>query len=190
MIAVTIGADQLGAVGRLTARSQAPPARCTLGKALGGASGGYTSGKQEIIDLLRQRSRPYLFSNSLCPMIVGASLEVLAMLEEGDALRSTLNANSAFFRTQMVAAGFTLRGADHAIIPVMIGDAALASQMADSLLREGIYVIGFSYPVVPKGQARIRTQMSAAHTQEQLDRAVQAFIKVGTQLNILTKDPA
>jgi len=123
-------------------------------------------------------------------MIVGASLEVLDMLEEGDALRSTLNANSAFFRTQMGAAGFTLRGAEHAIIPVMIGDAVLASQMADSLLREGIYVIGFSYPVVPKGQARIRTQMSAAHTQEQLERAVQAFMKVGTQLNILTKDPA
>jgi glycine C-acetyltransferase len=161
----------------------------TLGKALGGASGGYTSGKQEIIHMLRQRSRPYLFSNSLCPMIVGASLEVLDMLEEGDTLRNTLSANSAYFRTQMVAAGFPLRGADHAIIPVMIGDAALASQMADALLREGIYVIGFSYPVVPKGRARIRTQMSAAHTQEQLDRAIQAFVKIGTQLNILTKDP-
>jgi len=193
--------DDSHAVGFVGAHGKGTPEYCavmgrvhlltgTLGKALGGASGGYTSGKQEIIDILRQRSRPYLFSNSLCPMIVGASLEVLDMLEEGDALRSTLNANSAFFRTHMVAAGFTLRGAEHAIIPVMIGDAALASQMADSLLREGIYVIGFSYPVVPKDQARIRTQMSAAHTQEQLDRAVQAFIKVGTQLNILTKDPA
>jgi glycine C-acetyltransferase len=193
--------DDSHAVGFVGAHGKGTPEYCavmgrvhlltgTLGKALGGASGGYTSGKHEIIDMLRQRSRPYLFSNALCPMIVGASLEVLDMLEEGDALRSTLNANSAFFRTRMVAAGFTLRGAEHAIIPVMIGDAALASQMADSLLREGIYVIGFSYPVVPKGQARIRTQMSAAHTQEQLERAVQAFIKVGTQLHILTKAPA
>ena len=193
--------DDSHAVGFVGAHGKGTPEYCavmgrvhlltgTLGKALGGASGGYTSGKQAIIDILRQRSRPYLFSNALCPMIVGASLEVLDMLEEGDALRSTLNANSAFFRTQMVAAGFTLRGADHAIIPVMIGDAALASQMADALLREGIYVIGFSYPVVPTGQARIRTQMSAAHTQEQLDRAVQAFMKVGTQLHILPKAPA
>jgi glycine C-acetyltransferase len=193
--------DDSHAVGFVGAHGKGTPEYCavmgrvhlltgTLGKALGGASGGYTSGKHEIIDMLRQRSRPYLFSNALCPMIVGASLEVLDMLEEGDALRRTLNANSAFFRTQMVAAGFTLRGAEHAIIPVMIGDAALASQMADALLREGIYVIGFSYPVVPKGQARIRTQMSLAHTQEQLERAVQAFIKVGTQLHILTKDSA
>jgi len=138
--------DDSHAVGFVGAHGKGTPEYCevmgrvhlltgTLGKALGGASGGYTSGKQEIIDMLRQRSRPYLFSNSLCPMIVGASLEVLDMLEEGDALRSTLNANSAFFRTQMVVAGFTLRGAEHAIIPVMIGDAALASQMADSLLR-------------------------------------------------------
>jgi len=123
-------------------------------------------------------------------MIVGASLEVLDMLAEGDELRRTLNANSTYFRTQMAAAGFTLTGADHAIIPVMIGDATVASQMADALLREGIYVIGFSYPVVPMGKARIRTQMSAAHTRSQLDRAVQAFVKVGTQLNILSKDPA
>jgi len=143
-----------------------------------------------VLGPLSGRSYPKCIPNENLRQNLGASLEVLDMLEEGDALRSTLNANSAFFRTQMVAAGFTLRGADHAIIPVMIGDAALASQMADSLLREGIYVIGFSYPVVPKGQSRIRTQMSAAHTQEQLDRAVQAFMKVGTQLNILTKDPA
>ena len=193
--------DDSHAVGFVGAHGKGTPEYCavmgrvhlltgTLGKALGGAAGGYTSGKHEIIDMLRQRSRPYLFSNALCPMIVGASLEVLDMLDEGDALRRTLNANSAFFRTQMVAAGFTLRGAEHAIIPVMIGDAALASQMADSLLREGIYVIGFSYPVVPKGQARIRTQMSAAHTPAQLERAVQAFMKVGTQLHILTKDSA
>ena len=162
----------------------------TLGKALGGASGGYTSGKREIIDILRQRSRPYLFSNSLCPMIVGASLEVLDMLTESDDLRHTLSANSAYFRDQMAAAGFTLSGAGHAIIPVMIGDATVASQMADALLKEGIYVIGFSYPVVPVGKARIRTQMSAAHTTAQLDRAVQAFTKVGAQLNIVSKEPS
>jgi glycine C-acetyltransferase len=193
--------DDSHAVGVVGAHGKGTPEYCevmgrvhlltgTLGKALGGASGGYTSGKQEIIDILRQRSRPYLFSNSLCPMIVGASLEVLDMLAEGDELRRTLNANSAYFRTQMAAAGFTLTGADHAIIPVMIGDATVASQMADALLKEGIYVIGFSYPVVPMGKARIRTQMSAAHTRAQLDRAVQAFVKVGRQLNILSKDLA
>lgn len=158
----------------------------TLGKALGGASGGYTSGKKEIIDVLRQKSRPYLFSNSLAPMICGASLKVLEMLNEGDELRDKLKNNSAHFRKRMSDAGFTLAGADHAIIPVMIGDAALASKMADELLKEGIYVIGFSFPVVPKGQARIRTQMSAAHSIEQIDRCVDAFIKIGKEMGVIS----
>ena len=157
----------------------------TLGKALGGASGGYTSGKKEIIDVLRQKSRPYLFSNSLAPMICGASLKVLEMLNEGDELRDKLKNNSAHFRKRMSDAGFTLAGADHAIIPVMIGDAALASKMADELLKEGIYVIGFSFPVVPKGQARIRTQMSAALSRAQLERAVAAFAKVGRAYGVI-----
>lgn len=158
----------------------------TLGKALGGASGGYTSGKKEIIDVLRQKSRPYLFSNSLAPMICGASLKVLEMLNEGDELRDKLKNNSAHFRKRMSDAGFTLAGADHAIIPVMIGDAALASKMADELLKEGIYVIGFSFPVVPKGQARIRTQMSAAHSLEQIDCCVDAFIKIGKAMGVIS----
>lgn len=158
----------------------------TLGKALGGASGGYTSGKKEIIDVLRQKSRPYLFSNSLAPMICGASLKVLEMLNEGVELRDKLKNNSAHFRKRMSEAGFTLAGADHAIIPVMIGDAALASKMADELLKEGIYVIGFSFPVVPKGQARIRTQMSAAHSTEQIDRCVDAFIKIGKEMGVIS----
>ncbi|MBY5982007.1 glycine C-acetyltransferase [Ferrimonas balearica] len=157
----------------------------TLGKALGGASGGFTSGKKEVIDWLRQRSRPYLFSNSLAPAIVSASIQVLDMMKEGDALRAQLWQNAAYFREQMSAAGFTLAGADHAIIPVMIGDAALASEFADRLLKEGIYVIGFSFPVVPKGQARIRTQMSAAHTREQLDKAIEAFTRIAKELGII-----
>lgn len=157
----------------------------TLGKALGGASGGYTSGKKEIIDILRQRSRPYLFSNSLAPMICGASMKVLDLLTEGSDLRDRLKENASYFREKMAAAGFTLAGADHAIIPVMIGDAALASKMADMLLKEGIYVIGFSFPVVPKGKARIRTQMSAAHTKEQIDKAVTAFTKVAKELKVI-----
>ena len=157
----------------------------TLGKALGGASGGFTSGRKEIIDLLRQRSRPYLFSNSVAPAIVTASLKVLDMLVEGGELREQLQENSQYFRKRMGDAGFTLAGADHAIIPVMIGDAALAQQMADKMLEKGIYVVGFFYPVVPKGQARIRTQMSAAHTREQLDRCIDAFVEVGKELNII-----
>ncbi len=157
----------------------------TLGKALGGASGGFTSGKKEVIDWLRQRSRPYLFSNSLAPAIVSASIRVLEMMAEGDALRAKLWDNAAHFRTQMSAAGFTLAGADHAIIPVMIGDAALAAEFADRLLAEGIYVVGFSFPVVPKGQARIRTQMSAAHSREQLDHAIAAFTRIGKELGII-----
>jgi glycine C-acetyltransferase len=157
----------------------------TLGKALGGASGGYTSGKKEVISWLRQRSRPYLFSNSLAPAIVNASIEVLELLSSGDELRQQLNDNSDYFRTKMAAAGFTLAGADHAIIPVMLGDAKLAASMADEMLKRGVYVVGFSFPVVPKGQARIRTQMSAAHTQAQLDHTITAFIEVGRELGII-----
>jgi glycine C-acetyltransferase len=157
----------------------------TLGKALGGASGGYISGKKAAIDWLRQRSRPYLFSNSVAPAIVQASIRVLELLEHGDALRAQLWDNANHFRRQMTAAGFTLSGADHAIIPVMIGDARLAAEMAERLLQEGIYVVGFSFPVVPRGKARIRTQMSAAHNREQLDRAIEAFIRIGKELGII-----
>lgn len=157
----------------------------TLGKALGGASGGYTSGKKPVIEWLRQRSRPYLFSNSVAPPIVSASLKVFEMLEDGAELRSRLNRNAAHFRERMAAAGFTLAGKDHAIIPVMLGDAKLASDMADELLKRGIYVIGFSFPVVPKGQARIRTQMSAAHSLEHVDQAIDAFIEVGKSLGVI-----
>jgi glycine C-acetyltransferase len=157
----------------------------TLGKALGGASGGYTSGKKEVIDWLRQRSRPYLFSNSLAPAIVQASLKVLSLLKQGDDLRQKLKQNASYFRQQMEAAGFTCAGADHPIIPVMIGDAKVASEMADRLLAEGIYVIGFSYPVVPKGQARIRTQISAAHTPAQLDKAIEAFTRIGREMGVI-----
>ncbi len=157
----------------------------TLGKALGGASGGYTSGKKEIVEWLRQRSRPYLFSNSVAPPIVSASLKVFDMMANGTELRSQLWKNSAHFRQRMEAAGFTLAGKDHAIIPVMLGDAKLASEMADKMLQKGIYVVGFSYPVVPKGQARIRTQMSAGHTIEHVDKAVDAFIEVGKELGVI-----
>lgn len=153
----------------------------TLGKALGGASGGYTSGRKAIIDLLRQRSRPYLFSNSLAPTIAAASLTVLELLqsEEGAQLRRQVRANGELFRREMSALGFNLVPGQHPIIPVMLGDAALASKLADALLQEGVYVIGFSYPVVPKGKARIRTQMSAAHTTAQIEQAVTAFAKAG-----------
>jgi len=151
----------------------------TLGKALGGASGGFTTGRQEIIDLLRQRSRPYLFSNTLAPTIAGASLAVLDMLSKSTERRDKLEANTKRFKKAIVEAGFETKGEDHAIIPIMIGDARKASQMADDLLAEGIYVVGFSYPVVPKGQARIRTQMSAAHDEKDLDAAIAAFTKVG-----------
>jgi glycine C-acetyltransferase len=148
----------------------------TLGKALGGASGGYVSGRREVIDLLRQRSRPYLFSNSLAPAIAAASLVVLDMLEESDAARSRLFANTTWFREQIDAAGFDVLPGDHPIVPIMIGDAAEATSMADLVLREGVYVIGFSYPVVPMGTARIRVQISAAHTRDDLERAVSAFV--------------
>ena len=157
----------------------------TLGKALGGASGGYTSGKKEVITWLRQRSRPYLFSNSVAPPIVAASIKVFKMMHHGDALRKQLAANAAHFRQRMSDSGFTLSGKDHAIIPVMLGDAQLASDMADKMLQKGVYVVGFSFPVVPKGQARIRTQMSAAHSIEQIDLAVDAFIEVGKELGVI-----
>jgi glycine C-acetyltransferase len=154
----------------------------TLGKALGGASGGYTSGRQEIIDLLRQRSRPYLFSNSVAPAVVGASLAVLDLLEGGDDLRARLRENTSWFRARMTELGFDILPGDHPIVPVMIGDAARASRMADVLLGQGIYVIGFSYPVVPVGKARIRTQLSAAHTREDLEAAVAAFASARDEL--------
>ncbi|TPJ39003.1 glycine C-acetyltransferase [Mesorhizobium sp. B2-5-13] len=158
----------------------------TLGKALGGASGGYTSGKSQVVDWLRQRSRPYLFSNTLMPAIAGASIKVFDLIRNGDALRERLYANAARFRSQMRKLGFTLAGADHPIIPVMLGDATLAQEMAARMLKRGIYVIGFSFPVVPKGQARIRTQMSAAHSSADIDRAVEAFGAVGRELGVIS----
>lgn len=159
----------------------------TLGKALGGASGGYIAGRQSMVDLLRQRSRPYLFSNSLAPSIVTASLAVMRLLgsAEGAQLRQRVKANASYFRREMNRAGFNLVPGEHAVVPVMLGDAQLATRMAEALLDEGIYVIGFSFPVVPKGKARIRTQMSAAHTPQQIDKAVTAFIKVGKALGVI-----
>ncbi|WP_223548696.1 glycine C-acetyltransferase [Aestuariivivens sp. NBU2969] len=157
----------------------------TLGKALGGAMGGFTTGKKEIIEMLRQRSRPYLFSNSLAPAIVGASLKVFEILEKDTSLRDKLEENTNYFRTKMEAAGFDLVGADAAIVPVMLYDAKLSQIMANRLLEEGIYVIGFFYPVVPKDKARIRVQLSAAHTKAHIDKAVDAFIKVGKELNVI-----
>ncbi|MCL1599142.1 MAG: glycine C-acetyltransferase [Actinomycetia bacterium] len=158
----------------------------TLGKALGGASGGYTSGAKELVEWLRQRSRPYLFSNSLAPVIAATTLTTLEMLRRSSDLRERLMENSQRFRSGMEGAGFTLAGADHPIIPVMLGDAKLAGTMADRLLDEGVYVIGFSFPVVPRGEARIRTQMSAAHTPEHIDTAIAAFIKVGRDLGVVS----
>ena len=158
----------------------------TLGKALGGASGGYTSGRKEIIGWLRQRSRPYLFSNSVAPMIAASSIAVLDLLERDNALQQQLHSNAAYFRTKMTERGFDLKPGEHPIIPVMLGDARLASQMADKLLEQGIYVIGFAFPVVPRGQARIRTQMSAGLTREQLDRAIDAFTNVGRELEVIS----
>ncbi len=157
----------------------------TLGKTLGGATGGFTSGKAEVIELLRQRSRPYLFSNSLPPPIAAGALRALDLARQGDDLRERLRANAAFFRTELTKLGFRLIPGEHPIIPVMLGDAALATSMAEALLKEGVYVVGFSYPVVPQGQARIRTQMSAAHTTAQLQQAVAAFSKVGRSLGVI-----
>jgi glycine C-acetyltransferase len=157
----------------------------TLGKALGGAMGGYTTGKKEIIEILRQRSRPYLFSNSLAPAIVGASIKVFDMIESDTSLRDKLEENTLYFRNKMEEAGFDLVGADAAIVPVMLYDAKLSQEMADLLLEEGIYVIGFFFPVVPRGKARIRVQLSAAHTKEHLDKAINAFVKVGKKMGVI-----
>ena len=157
----------------------------TLGKALGGASGGFTSGKKEIIEMLRQRSRPYLFSNTVAPSIVGASIAVLDMLSNTTELRDQLDFNTKYFRKQMTDAGFDIKPGDHPIVPLMLDDAVLAQNFAADLLKEGIYVIGFFFPVVAKGQARIRVQLSAAHTQEHLDKAIAAFIKVGKELAVI-----
>jgi glycine C-acetyltransferase len=157
----------------------------TLGKALGGAMGGFTSGRKEIIDMLRQRSRPYLFSNALAPSIVGASIAVLDMLTETTALRDKLEWNTRYFRTQMTAAGFDIKPGEHPIVPIMLYDAPLSQQFAEKLLAKGIYVIGFYYPVVAKGQARIRVQLSAAHDQAHLDKAIAAFTEVGKELGVL-----
>ena len=158
----------------------------TLGKALGGASGGYTSARKEIVGWLRQRSRPYLFSNSVAPMIAASSIAVLDLLEQDNSLQQRLHENAAYFREQMTERGFDLKPGEHPIIPVMLGDAKLATTMADKLLERGIYVIGFSFPVVPKGQARIRTQMSAGLTREQLDKAIAAFTEVGRELGVIS----
>lgn len=157
----------------------------TLGKALGGASGGFTSGRKEIIEMLRQRSRPYLFSNTVAPSIVGASIAVLDMLTETTTLRDQLEYNTKYFRTKMTEAGFDIKPGDHPIVPIMLYDAVVAQQFAAKLLEEEVYVIGFFYPVVAKGLARIRVQLSAAHQQQHLDKAIAAFIKVGKELNVL-----
>ena len=157
----------------------------TLGKALGGASGGYTSGKKEVVEWLRQRSRPYLFSNTLAPAIVGASIEVFKMLSETTALRDKLEDNTTYFREKMTAAGFDIKPGVHAIVPIMLYDAPLSQKFAEKLLAKGIYVIGFYYPVVPKGQARIRVQISAVHERHHLDKAIDAFTEVGKELGVI-----
>ncbi len=172
--------EHCGAMGRVDIITS------TLGKALGGASGGFTTGRREIIDLLRQRSRPYLFSNTMAPALVAASIEVLDMLSRTSDLRERLRKNTKYFREKMTAAGFKIIPSEHPIVPVMLGDAKLAQTMAAKLLGEGIYVIGFFYPVVPKGAARIRTQISAAHTTAQLDKAIAAFTKVGRELGVIS----
>jgi glycine C-acetyltransferase len=157
----------------------------TLGKALGGASGGFTSGRKEVIEMLRQRSRPYLFSNTLAPGIVGASIAVLDLLSETTELRDKLEFNTRYFRSKMTEAGFDIKPGDHPIVPIMLYDAVIAQNFAARLLDEGIYVIGFFYPVVAKGQARIRVQLSAAHDQKHLDKAIAAFTKIGKELGVL-----
>ena len=157
----------------------------TLGKALGGSSGGFTSGKKEIIEILRQRSRPYLFSNTLAPSIVGASLAVISLISESTTLRDQLAKNTDYFRSKMIDAGFDIKPGIHPIVPIMLYDAQLSKEMASELLKQGIYVIGFYFPVVPKGQARIRVQLSAIHTLKNLDSAINAFIKIGKKLKII-----
>lgn len=180
----------LGATGRGTHEFRGVMGRIdiitsTLGKALGGASGGFTSGRKEIVGWLRQRSRPYLFSNSVAPAIAATSIAVLDLLEGDETLRTRLHANAARFRKGLDDLGFDLKPGEHPIIPVMLGDARLASDMADRLLQQGIYVIGFSFPVVPQGQARIRTQMSAALKPDQIDHAIEAFGTVGRELGVI-----
>jgi glycine C-acetyltransferase len=188
--------DDSHATGFMGAGGRGTPEQCgvlervdiitsTLGKALGGAAGGFTCGRGPVVEFLRQRSRPYLFSNSLPPPIVSAALKALELIEQGQDLRQRLQANARHLRTALEAAGFRLKPGEHPILPVMLGDAALAGRMADRLLERGIYVIGFSYPVVPQGQARIRIQVSAAHTPEQLDLAVRAFTEVGKELGVI-----
>jgi len=188
--------DDSHAVGFMGENGRGTPEHCgvidridiitgTLGKALGGASGGYTSGKKEIIEWLRQRSRPYLFSNTLAPVIAAASIKVIDMLESGNELRAKLNDNASYFREKMHSLGFDILPGEHPIIPVMLGEASLAKKFADEMLKEGIYVVGFSFPVVPKGKARIRTQMSAAHDFSHIDKAVAAFEKVGKKLGVI-----
>ncbi|MBC8374992.1 MAG: glycine C-acetyltransferase [FCB group bacterium] len=157
----------------------------TLGKAMGGASGGFTAGRQEIVDMLRQRSRPYLFSNTLAPAITAASIAVIDLLSESSDLRQKLEENTRYFREKMTEAGFDIKAGEHPIVPIMFGDAKLAADIAAAMLEKGIYVIGFSFPVVPKGEARIRTQISAAHTREHLDRAIQAFVAVGKEFGVI-----
>ena len=171
--------DHFGVAGRIDLITS------TLGKALGGATGGFATGRKELIELLRQRSRPYLFSNSLPPVIAAAALKALTLVEQGDRLREMLTEQARWFRGQLAALGFTLVPGAHPIMPVMLGEASLAAQMAELLLQEAIYVVGFSYPVVPKGQARIRLQLSAGHTRSQLERAVAAFAKVGRALKVI-----
>ncbi|WHT37674.1 MULTISPECIES: glycine C-acetyltransferase [Myroides] len=180
-----IGATGKGTMEAKNAMGRVDIITGTLGKALGGAMGGYTTGKKEIIELLRQRSRPYLFSNSLAPMIVGASLKVFELLKKDTKLRDQLEWNTNYFKAGMKKAGFDFIDGDAAIVPVMLYDAKLSQEMADRLLTKGVYVIGFFYPVVPQGKARIRVQLSAAHTQEHLDKAIQAFIEVGKELNVI-----
>ncbi|MFD0863268.1 glycine C-acetyltransferase [Sungkyunkwania multivorans] len=180
----------IGATGRGTLEEKDVMGRIdiitgTLGKAMGGAMGGYTTGKKEIIEILRQRSRPYLFSNSLAPAIVGASIKVFEMLKSDTSLRDKLHSNTTYFKKEMKAAGFDIIDGDSAIVPVMLYDAKLSQTMADKLLEKGIYVIGFFYPVVPKGKARIRVQLSAAHTKEHLDKAISAFVAVGKTLGVI-----
>ncbi len=188
--------DDSHAVGFIGENGKGTPEHCgvmdrvdiitgTLGKALGGASGGYTSASKEVVDWLRNRSRPYLFSNTLAPVITAASIKVIDLLESGNSLREKLRSNSRYFREQMSALGFNLVPGEHPIIPVMLGDAKLAKLFADEMLAEGIYVVGFSFPVVPNGKARIRTQMSAAHEQKHIDKAVAAFAKVGKNLGVI-----
>jgi len=194
--AALVMVDDSHATGFMGATGRGTPEHCgvadrvdivtsTLGKALGGGSGGYVAARGEVIEWLRQRSRPYLFSNSIPPAVAGASLAVLDLLEQSPALRAQLFEHTRYFRSGLERAGFNLKPGEHPIIPVMLGDAALAGRMADALLARGVYVIGFSYPVVPKGQARIRTQMSAALTRAQLDQALDAFTSVGRELGVI-----